>query len=227
MTPATLRARRIALGLTQGDVARLMDVEDRTVRRWEAGGAEPPGELHEQLVALLERRDEIARAWVVAGGPVVIPSDAGGIPAAIWWAAAGKAVEVLDCEVTAEGPALPVDGRSARATTLTAEQVEMARGLRDEGATLREIGAELGVDESTVRRVLGPGGRTGPRRRVDPDEVERLWRQGLSQGEIARQVGSSTMPVRRVLAERGLINWPGGVRRPKWLDGREAAGAKP
>ena len=164
---------------------------------------------------------------MVAGGPVVIPADAGGIPAAIWWAAAGRAVEVLDCEVTAEGPALPVDGRSARATTLTAEQVEMARELRAEGATLREIGAELGVDESTVRRVLGPGGRTGPRRRVDPDEVERLWRQGLSQGEIARQVGSSTMPVRRVLAERGLINWPGGVRRPQWLDGREAAGAKP
>ena len=72
-----------------------------------------------------------------------------------------------------------------------------------------------------------PESRTGPRRRVDPDEVERLWRQGLSQGEIARQVGSSTMPVRRVLAERGLINWPGGVRRPQWLDGREAAGAKP
>ena len=57
MTPGEVRARRVGLGLTQGDVARLMGVDDRQVRRWEAGHEPAPAEMRERYAALLERRD--------------------------------------------------------------------------------------------------------------------------------------------------------------------------
>lgn len=215
MTAAEVRARRVGLGLTQGDVARLMTVEDRTVRRWEAGDAEPPSELRERLAYLLEQRDTIARAWVVAGGPITIPAEPDGLPLSLWWSAAGRALEVLDVPVAVERPSVPTDGRSRPRGTLTPEQVETARDLRAAGKSWRAVGAEMGVDESTVRRTLGSdGARTGPPQVVDEDAVLRLHRIGMTQAGIAKQLGVSRGAVRRRLAEAGAISWPAGLRRP-------------
>jgi hypothetical protein len=45
MTPTEIRARRLSLGLTQGQVARLIGVDARTWRRWEMSTPtlQPPG----------------------------------------------------------------------------------------------------------------------------------------------------------------------------------------
>jgi len=221
MTPGEVRARRVGLGLTQGDIARLMGVEDRQVRRWEAGDAPAPAELRERYAALLERRDTIARAWVVSGGPVVIPADPDGLPGSLWWSAAGRALEVLDVPVALERPRVPTDGRLKRRTVLTGEQAATAREMRDGGATWRAIGDTLDVDESTVRRALGAdGARTGPAHVVEADAVLRLRRVGMTQAGIAKQLGVSRGAVRRRLAEAGVINWPAGMRIPDHL--REA-----
>ena len=67
MTPGEVRARRVGLGLTQGDVARLMGVDDRQVRRWEAGHEPAPAEMRERYAALLERRDLPTRTGPAAG----------------------------------------------------------------------------------------------------------------------------------------------------------------
>jgi transcriptional regulator with XRE-family HTH domain len=213
MPAAEIRARRVGLGLSQGDVARLMGVEDRTVRRWEAGDAEAPAELQEQYAALREQRDEIARAWIVAGS-ISIPAAPDG-PVSLWWAAAARALELQDLSISVESPARPTDGRRTRARgTLSAVQVSAARALRDAGRSWRAIGAELGVDESTVRRALGPdGARTGPPSVVAADEVLRLHRIGMTQAGIAAQLGVSRGAVRRRLAEAGAISWPAGLRR--------------
>lgn len=221
MTAAEVRARRVGLGLTQGDIARLMAVEDRTVRRWEAGDAEPPADLRERLAYLLERRDDIARAWVVAGQPITLPADPDGLPPSLWWSAAGRALEVLDVAVTVERPAVATDGRARPRGTLTPEQVETARDLRAAGKSWRAVGAELGVNESTVRRTLGSdGARTGPRQVVDEDAVLRLHRTGMTQAGIAKQLGVSRGAVRRRLAEAGVTSWS-TVRQPAYRRNQE------
>lgn len=190
MTPAALRARRVALGLTQGDVARLLGVNDRTVRRWEAGDMTPPPQLPEQLAALAEQLGDISRRWVVAG-QVTIPTDQGGLPAGLWWAAAGRALEVLgDIDVTVE-PTPVRDGRRSR--QISPEAAKAAR-------------------------------RTGQKRTVDEERIVQLWGQGWRLADIARDAGTSNVPVKRVLAERGLIPWPSGMRRPRWLAGAALTG---
>lgn len=59
MTPDELRTQLERLGLTQGGVARLLDVDPRTVRRWAAGVVPIPKPVN----MLLERLDpgEVAR----------------------------------------------------------------------------------------------------------------------------------------------------------------------
>lgn len=44
MTPADFRQARKSLGLTQGQLAKLMGVDIRTVQKWEGGerGIDPP-----------------------------------------------------------------------------------------------------------------------------------------------------------------------------------------
>lgn len=56
MTPATLATLREALGLTHEDVARLADVDPRTVRRWQSLQREAtvPNDVSEALWGLME-----------------------------------------------------------------------------------------------------------------------------------------------------------------------------
>ncbi|MDU4692827.1 MAG: helix-turn-helix transcriptional regulator [Dermabacter sp.] len=56
MTPATLATLREALGLTHEDVARLADVDPRTVRRWQSPQREAtvPNDVSEALWGLME-----------------------------------------------------------------------------------------------------------------------------------------------------------------------------
>lgn len=205
--------------MSQRDFAGLIGVLDRAVRRWEAGAAAAPPEVREVLVQMRERRDTIARGWVVEGGPITIPADRDGLPAAVWWSAAGRALEVLDVPVVTERTPGAEDRRRESRGTLTLDQVEHAEQLRGGRRTLREIGAELGVDESTVRRVLGPDGtRTGPREVVDVEHVLHLHKAGMTQAGIAKQLGVSRGAVRRRLAEAGVISWS-SIRRPAYRSG--------
>ena len=56
MTPATLATLREALGLTHEDVARIADVDPRTVRRWQSPQREAtvPNDVSEALWGLME-----------------------------------------------------------------------------------------------------------------------------------------------------------------------------
>lgn len=56
MTPATLATLREALGLTHEEVARLADVDPRTVRRWQSPQREAtvPNDVSEVLWGLME-----------------------------------------------------------------------------------------------------------------------------------------------------------------------------
>ena len=123
-------------------------------------------------------------------------------------------------------------GAQAGTAESGADAVVARLGCREAHVRRHGGGEDVGfvIDDGDVPAdlVQGQGPHVDPVARWPPPAgVGGLWVRGLPRGERARQVGSSTMPVRRVLAERGLINWPGGVRRPQWLDGREAAGAKP
>lgn len=70
-TPAGLRARIEAAGITQGEAARLLRVDERTVRRWLAGDVPIPAAAACLLDALLHLRAEderkalsVLRAWM-------------------------------------------------------------------------------------------------------------------------------------------------------------------
>ena len=65
MTPATFRAIRETIGLTQGDVAKALGVSLRTVKRWEhPDRQEPPEDAWEWLLGMLERHDAAVDAMV-------------------------------------------------------------------------------------------------------------------------------------------------------------------
>lgn len=73
MTPDTLRAAGEALygPRWQTDLARALDVADRTMRRWAVGAHPIPATLRDELVALLRARQE-----TVAAALALIASDA-------------------------------------------------------------------------------------------------------------------------------------------------------
>ena len=65
MTPATFRATRETIGLTQGDVAKELGVALRTVKRWEhPDWQEPPEDAWEWLLDMQERHDAAVDAMV-------------------------------------------------------------------------------------------------------------------------------------------------------------------
>ncbi len=74
MRAADLRARREACGLTQDDLAGIVDVQTRTVNRWERGTSPVPED-----VAELIRRIEGSRAQIVEQAErAVVSNDDGG-----------------------------------------------------------------------------------------------------------------------------------------------------
>lgn len=62
---AEIRAARAALGLTARELAHLLDVNERTVRRWEKGHGNPSPGVSAELRALDARADELAAAIAV------------------------------------------------------------------------------------------------------------------------------------------------------------------
>ena len=111
MSDAELRMVRHTLGLTGGDLAALLGVTDRTVRRWEAGTVPIPEGVRRDV----EHLEGVASGHVTAvidalttvgtsAGEVSlgIPRDGvhGGLPASWWRAVAGR--------VAAEVPGLVV-----------------------------------------------------------------------------------------------------------------------
>ena len=65
MTPATYRALRESIGLTQGDVAKALGVSLRTVKRWEhPDWQEPPEDARAWLLDMHDRHDAAVDAMV-------------------------------------------------------------------------------------------------------------------------------------------------------------------
>ena len=62
MTPETIREKREALGMTSGQMARLVGVDPRAWRYWEAGERPFPASVELVLRALHEVRG--FRSWV-------------------------------------------------------------------------------------------------------------------------------------------------------------------
>lgn len=65
MTPAELKSKRHALGLSAEGFARLVRVQSgRTVRKWEAGDRDIPGPVQ----VILETAEAVpeAREWLIA-----------------------------------------------------------------------------------------------------------------------------------------------------------------
>ena len=107
--------------------------------------------------------------------------------------------------------------------------VDRAAELYAAGWTLRRIGAELGVDHSTVAYRLHRAGvilrRGGPRRHdVDTHHILDLRDRGMSMAAIAAQVGMSLKGVGPGTTGRARRTGPTvqrGSRRAKWFRGRE------
>lgn len=57
MHPASLTAAREVLGLTQADLARILDVNVRTPSRWETGATPIPTVVSKLIVAALMSQD--------------------------------------------------------------------------------------------------------------------------------------------------------------------------
>lgn len=65
MTPATFRATREQLGYTREQLAGVLNVSVRNIKRWEqAGGAEPPAGVIDELLQLKDRQDFLVRESV-------------------------------------------------------------------------------------------------------------------------------------------------------------------
>src|SRR5690606_37326780 len=62
MTPDTIRAARIALGLTQTEVAHELGVDLRTYQRWEAGDAPLPRWLERKTATMIHRLHDAMEA---------------------------------------------------------------------------------------------------------------------------------------------------------------------
>lgn len=65
MTPATFRAIREQLGYTREQLAGVLNVSVRNLKRWEqAGGIEPPAGVIDELLKLKERQDFLVQESV-------------------------------------------------------------------------------------------------------------------------------------------------------------------
>lgn len=62
MSPSTIRTTRLRLGLTQGQAARLVGVEARTWRHWEAGERVMPEPVR-RILGMVEDVPEV-REWL-------------------------------------------------------------------------------------------------------------------------------------------------------------------
>ena len=67
MTPTEIRAARAALGLTQGQLARLIGVDGRTWRRWECDERQMPEPVRRLLLLAVERPWVLG--WLAAWEP--------------------------------------------------------------------------------------------------------------------------------------------------------------
>jgi transposase-like protein len=105
----------------------------------------------------------------------------------------------------------PVPSLKQKQTRLRPEAVDRAVARYLEGATLKEVAAEFGVNRYTVANHLE---RRGIRRRmkcVPAEQVEiaaKLYGQGLSLNEVADRVGSNRSTIRRALLAAGLPTRP-------------------
>lgn len=84
LTPAEVRAARTAYGITAAEMADVLGVSERTVRRWESGETPATGQVAERLRALDSRVDQIAdhiaARWRAAGCWEVDLADVDGPP---------------------------------------------------------------------------------------------------------------------------------------------------
>jgi transcriptional regulator with XRE-family HTH domain len=64
--PPVRRARRIAAGLIQDDLAAVLRVRRATIARWELGLREPRGELRRRYSEALDQLDEFRRTGELA-----------------------------------------------------------------------------------------------------------------------------------------------------------------
>ncbi len=79
MTPLELRARREALGLSQGLLASLLGNAQNTVSQWENGRRAIPGDVDETLA----RYEEVVESLVDEAGELLDGASADGVPVAL------------------------------------------------------------------------------------------------------------------------------------------------
>ena len=100
--------------------------------------------------------------------------------------------------------------RPARRTVhrLTASEIDEAAEAYRAGATLREIGAQLGVDRKTVGRNLRAHGIQLRRKAISPEEIQHaaeLYEQGLSIARIAEKFGYHGTTIHLRLKAVGVV----------------------
>lgn len=118
---------------------------------------------------------------------------------------------------------------------LSEEQERELVALYEAGMETKDLAAKFGIYTSTVTRVVRrlqsdvrPKWRS-PTRKFSEEEIQRmadLWRGGMSQAEIGRQIGTTQLIVSRVLREAGIESFSGrrnearGPDNPAWKGGR-------
>lgn len=86
--PAMVRQRLVQLGLSQQELARQLDVDPRTVRRWVAGDTPVPASVMDEVNGLVARASQDAHDLVQQireDGALEIGHPPEGVPSEAWW----------------------------------------------------------------------------------------------------------------------------------------------
>lgn len=105
--------------------------------------------------------------------------------------------------------------------------------LNQQGLSHDTVAERLGITRGAVRHVLkkhGISSKGGPRPQWDDDRVQvaaKLWAEGLSAGEIGKELGVSRNSVMGVLTRRGLMERPEALNIQNRLRGSAATRSEP
>ncbi|MDO5067643.1 MAG: helix-turn-helix transcriptional regulator [Propionibacteriaceae bacterium] len=98
MNPLELRAHRLALGLNQATLAKMIGVKQNTVSRWEKGTAPIPPGVGDDVIALADRLADLTDSCTTQGretGTITVVDDPTQPIAAVLLVAAARAQAAL------------------------------------------------------------------------------------------------------------------------------------
>jgi len=196
-TKRTLPGLRKRFGLTQQEMARLLEVSPLTVSSWERGKTKPAGENLAKVIALRSAAQEQVDAALdrQPAPPAVSPEQIKRLRGklGLTQGALAKLLGVSSAAVVAWEGGKAVPGESNRRSL-----VEMM------GMGVEEVGGRLGRKKADAG---GKGGEEEKGKALTPEQVRDIrGKLGLSQKELAAKLGVSA---------NSVCNWETGKTTPR------------